>query len=53
MLSFAFLLLMACGGEKGQATDTEKVAEELSATIDSAAVENSRVEFFNYLQWFG
>tara|TARA_B110000046_G_scaffold57595_2_gene64323 strand:+ start:7256 stop:7399 length:144 start_codon:yes stop_codon:yes gene_type:complete len=38
-LSFASLLLTACGGEKAPATDTDEVVEELSATIDSASVE--------------
>lgn len=36
-LSFASLLLMACGGEK--ASETDEVAEEVTATVDSAAVE--------------
>jgi len=37
-LSFASLLLMACGGEKTPITETE-VAEEVALTADSAAVE--------------
>ena len=38
-LSFASLLLMACGGEKAPVTETEEVVEEITATVDSAAVE--------------
>ena len=38
-LSFASLLLMACGGEKAPATEKDEVVEEVTATVDSAAVE--------------
>lgn len=38
-LSFASLLLMACGGEKAPVTETEEIIEEVTVTVDSAAVE--------------
>ena len=38
-ISFAALLLMACGGEKTTETDVDETADEVTATVDSAAVK--------------